>query len=95
MAFFAFEPDNQSLNLGRERIGVMHRPAGAILKRSQPFLLAAIEDLVAGLPRYPELQAQIGHRFALDQTGDDPQTFFHCRTLFPWHPTPPAKSRKT
>jgi hypothetical protein len=45
MVFFALEPDNQSLNLGRERIGVMHRPAGAILKRSQPSSLQRLKIL--------------------------------------------------
>jgi len=49
MALFAFEQANQSLTLGRGRIGVMHRSAGAILKRGQPFFPAAIEEPFAGL----------------------------------------------
>ena len=45
----ALEGDDQAFDLGRELVGVAHRPAGAVGKGLQAVRLVAVEDLVSGL----------------------------------------------
>src|SRR4029453_3774729 len=50
-----------------------------------PAVLVAVEDLVAGLARNPELGAQRRHLLALEQAGDKPESLVHDVTLLPRH----------
>ena len=87
----AFEGDDQAFDLGRELIGIAHRPPGSVGEGLKAVLLVAIEDIVSGLARDAELAAQVGHCLALQQAGDEAQALFHGRTLLPGHPyLPPA-----
>src|SRR5437899_6034228 len=56
-----------------------------IRERRDPAVLVAIKDLVAGLPRDPELGAQRRHLLALEQAGDKPEPLVHDVTLLPRH----------
>ena len=55
------------------------------VKRLHPAVLVAVEDLVAGLARDPELGAQRRHLLALEQAGDKPEPLVHDVTLLPRH----------
>ncbi len=95
MRLLGLETDNQALDLGRQLVGVAHRPSGAIVERLEAVLLVALENLVAGLAGDPELPADLGHGLAIEQAGHKAQAFFHHRTRFPRHPhLPPKKSEK-
>jgi hypothetical protein len=48
-------------------------------------VFVAVEDLVAGLARDPELHAQRRHLLALEQAGDKPESLVHDVTLLPRH----------
>src|SRR5262245_31827849 len=48
-------------------------------------VLVAVENLVASLPRNPELGAQRRHLLALEQAGDKPESLVHDVTLLPRH----------
>jgi hypothetical protein len=87
LAALAF--DDQGLDLRRQLVGIADRAPRAVTQGFQPVLLVATEDLVAGLARDAELAADLGHRLALQQAGDKPQTFVHYRTLLPRHPPLP------
>jgi len=67
---------------------------GPVRQGLQPVLLAAIEDLVAGLARDPERPTHLAHTFALQQTGDKSKTLIHDRSLSPRHPHLPTKIEK-
>src|SRR6476660_3218845 len=83
--------DNQALDLGRQLVGVAHRPARAVAERLKAVLLVSGEDLVAGLSRDAEDATEITHRLAVQQVGDEPQALVHDRTLLPGHPhLPPS-----
>src|SRR5207245_10286958 len=49
--------------------------------------LVAIEDLVAGFARNPELSAQFRHGFTRQPSSHKLQSFIHNRTLLPRHCT--------
>src|SRR5258708_17189745 len=71
------------------------RPPRSIAEGRQPVLLVAIENLVAGLARYPEFPAHIRRGLPVQQTGDKAKALLHNRTRFPRHPhLPLAKKRK-
>src|SRR5581483_3893191 len=89
------ELDDQSLQLLREMIGITHRPSRAVAERLQAVFLVAIENLVAGLARYAELPADLGHGFPIQKPGDKAKALFRYRTRFPRHPhLPQNKSGK-
>jgi hypothetical protein len=54
-------------------------------ERFQALVLVALEDLVAGLARDPELTAHLAHAFPVQKASDETKTFLHRRTLFPRH----------
>src|SRR5579862_7305369 len=85
MGLVALEADDQALDLLRQLVGVSHRPPRAVAQGLEPVLLVAVEDLVPGLPRDPELAADLRHRLAVQQPRDEPQTLVHHRTLLPGH----------
>ena len=70
MRLVALEIDDQPLHLVRQLVGIAHRPARAIGKSIEPFLLVAIEDLVAGLAGNAEITAHLAHAFTVEKTGD-------------------------
>src|ERR1700722_12299576 len=80
------EADDKGLDLLRELVGIAHRPPGAITERLQAMFPVAIENLVAGLARYAELPANLGHGFPIQKPGDKAKALFHYRTHFPRHP---------
>src|SRR5262245_22307922 len=61
------------------------RTPTAVVEGADTTILVAIEDLVAGLPRDPELGAQRRHLLALKQAGDKPEPLVHDVTLLPRH----------
>src|SRR5262252_5052745 len=81
MRLFPFEDDNQALDLLRQLVGITHWPPRAIAESLTTMLPVAVENLVAGFTRYPELPAQIRHRLPIQQPGDKAKAFFHHRTL--------------
>src|SRR5262245_21839774 len=91
MGLVAFEADDQAHDLAGELVGVADGAAGAVGEGLEAMLLVAVEDFVAGFTRNSELAAQVGHALAVQQPGNEPQAFFHDRTLLPghWH-LPPA-----
>src|SRR5215470_15014115 len=86
MRLFPFEGDNQALDLLGQLVGITHWPPRAIAESLTTMLPVAVENLVAGFTRYPELPAHIRHRLPIQQPGDKAKAFFHHRTLFPRHP---------
>lgn len=62
-----FRRHDQRLDPHRQLIGITNWMAGAMCQRLQSVTLIAIEDLVAGLARYVELPASLGHAFALQR----------------------------
>jgi hypothetical protein len=79
----ALEAHDQTLDLGRQLVGIAYGPTRTVAQRLEAAFLAASEDLAAGLAGDSELPADIGHRFAVEQLGDKPQALVHYRTLLP------------
>ncbi len=77
--------DDLVLERARQLVGVPVRPATAIGQPTQPPLFVPVIDLVAGLPRDPELGAQGRHGLALSQAGDKSETLVFHVTLLPRH----------
>src|ERR1700690_4096255 len=91
MGLVLLEPDDRALHLVGQLVGIAHRPARAIGQCLQPMLPVAIEDLVAGLARDPELPTQMAHLLAFQQANHETQALVHHRTRFPRHRhLPPA-----
>jgi hypothetical protein len=86
--------NDQALHLPGQLVGVAHRPPRAIGKRLEPFMLVAIEDLVAGLAGNPELPAHLAHALSLEKPSHKPKTFLHHRTLSPRHQHLPPQCEK-
>ena len=82
------EADDLRLNDPRQLIGVPQRAATAIGQALEPAVLIAIEDLVAGLARDPELATEHRHLLAVEQAGDKPETLILHVTLLPRHAPP-------
>src|SRR4029453_9265404 len=61
------------------------RAVAPIAERLDPAVFVAIEDLVPGLARNPELGTQRRHLLALEQAGDKPESLVHDVTLLPRH----------
>src|SRR5918999_650994 len=73
------------LNGRRQPIRLPVRAVASIAERLHAAVLVAVEDLVAGLARNPELDAQRRHLLALEQAGDKPESLVHDVTLLPRH----------
>ena len=69
----------------RQPIRLPVRAVAPIAEGLDPAVLVAVEDLVAGLARNPELGAQRRHLLALEQAGDKPESLVHDVTLLPRH----------
>lgn len=71
MGLLALEPDNQALDLLRQLVGIADRTTGTVGEGLEAAFFVAIEDLVAGFARYPELAAHRGHRLPIEEPGDE------------------------
>src|SRR4051794_31324364 len=69
----ALERQDRLLHDQRELIGVPVRPAAAVRQALNPIVLVAVVDLVAGLPRDPELLAERRHFLAVQHARDETQ----------------------
>lgn len=67
------------------------RPARAIGETFEPGFVVAREDLVAGLTGDAELTAQRCHLLAIQESGNELQSFVHGFTRLPGHLALPAK----
>jgi hypothetical protein len=76
---------DRRLNGCWEPIRLPVRAVAPIAEGLNPAVLVAVEDLVAGLARNPELGAQRRHFLALEQAGDKPESLVHDVTLLPRH----------
>ena len=94
VGFAGLEGDDEALDLGRELVGIADGPAGPVVERCRALVFVAGEDFVAGFTRDTELAADIGHRFSLEEAGDEAEAFFHGRTCFPRHQHLPPKRGK-
>src|SRR5215468_12171660 len=94
MPFLTLDGDDARLELGWQLIGEPHRPPRPVAESLKSVLFVPTEDLVSGFAGNPEVPAHLGHRFAVQETGDKSQAFVHDRTLFPRHPHSPQKSGK-
>src|SRR5262249_31321308 len=81
----SLQAHDRRLNGRRQSIGLPMRTVAPIRECLNPTVLVAVEDLVAGLARNPELGAQRRHLFALEQAGDKPESLVHDVTLLPRH----------
>src|SRR4029453_2554000 len=69
----------------RQPIRLPMRTVAPIREGLNAAVLVAVEDLVARLPRDPELGAQRRHLLAFEQTGDKSESLIHDVTLLPRH----------
>src|SRR5262245_39066544 len=76
---------NRGFDRRRQPIRLAVRAMAPIAEGLHAAVLIAVEDLVAGLPRNPELGAQRRHLLALEQAGDKPESLVHDVTLLPRH----------
>lgn len=74
--------DDQALDLARELVGVANGATRAVGDSDRAILLVTLEQLVAGLALDAELAADVGHRLALEQSGDETQAFIHDDASF-------------
>jgi hypothetical protein len=81
MRLVTLEGDDQTIDLGRQLVGVADRPPRAIGQGLEPVLFIAVENLVAGFAGDAELAAEIRHRLSLQKTGDEAQALFHASRL--------------
>src|SRR5687768_12077499 len=81
----ALQADDRGFNRRRQPIRLPVRAVAAIAKRLDPAIFVAVEDLVPGLARNPELGAQRRHLLALEQAGDKPESLVHDVTLLLRH----------
>src|SRR5580698_5061138 len=67
---------------------------GTIREPLQSAFLIAVDDLVPGLARDPELPAQRSHALAILEPNHETYAFVHNRTFLPWHSTrPPSRGK--
>src|SRR5262245_6950073 len=79
------QPDDHRFKLRRQSIRLTIRPPAAIRQRTDAAVLVAVEDLVSGFSRDPELTAQQRHLLAFHQAGHEPEPLVHDVTLLPRH----------
>ena len=77
----------------RELIGMPIRPPASIRETIQAAVLVAGVDLVAGLAGNAKLPAEAGHLLAVEQPGNESETFVHNMTLLPGHRSLPQREK--
>jgi hypothetical protein len=82
------------LHLKGELVGIAIGTSASVGEPVNAAFLIAIEDLVAGLARDPELSAQIRHGFARESASYELNSLIHNRTLLPRHPLSSPKGEK-
>jgi hypothetical protein len=86
---FTFHVENVVLHLKRKLVGVTKGTSASVREPVNAAFLVAIEDLVAGFARNPELPAQFRHGFTRKPPTHKLQSFIHNRTLLPRHCSSP------
>jgi hypothetical protein len=79
--------EDQRLDLWGKLVGVSNRAAASVVQGLEAAFLVPPENLVARLAGDAELATDIGHRFAVQKPGNEPQALVHDRTLLPRHDT--------
>src|SRR5262250_1686594 len=74
-------------DLKRNLVSVTIGTSASVREPVNAAFLVAIEDLVAGFSRNPELPAQFRHGFTREPPSHKLQSFIHHRTLLPRHCT--------
>jgi len=82
------------LHLKRQLIGIAIGTSATVGEPVNAAFLIAIEDLVTGLTRDPELSAQVRHRLARQPACHELNSLIHDRTLLPRHPLSSPKGKK-
>lgn len=85
MRFLALAGDDEAFDRVRELVGITDGTAGAVGGGDRTDLPVALEQLVAGLSRDAERPADVGHRLAPKQAGDEAQAFIHDGAFLPRH----------
>lgn len=80
-------------DLPRQLVGVAVGPTASIRQPINNAVFVAVVDLVAGLSGYAELTAQINHLLAIQEAGDESETFFHNMALLPGHGSLPQSEK--
>jgi hypothetical protein len=78
---------NVVLDLKGKSVRVTKGTPASVREPADPAFLVAIEDLVAGFARNPELPAQFRHGFTRQPPSHKLHSFIHNRTLLPRHCT--------
>jgi hypothetical protein len=81
----AFQSDDDRFDRGRQAVRLPIGPPAPIGEGLHAAVLVPVKDLVAGLPRNPELGAQRRHLLALEQAGHKAEPLVHDVTLLPRH----------
>jgi len=82
------------LHLKGQLIGIAIGASASVGEPVNAAFLIAIEDLVAGLARDPELSAQIPHGLARESASYELNSLIHDRTLLPRHSLSSPKGEK-
>ena len=69
------------------------RPPASIGQPVQAAVLVPVVDFVAGLTGNAELTAEADHLLAVEQAGNEAETFFHDPTLLPGHVSLPQREK--
>jgi len=94
LRFLAFGSYDGGFDLRGQLVGIAVGAPGPIREPLQSTFLIALEDLIAGFARDPELAAQRGHAFAVLEPNYESHAFVHNRTFLPWHSTRPPSGQK-
>src|SRR6185295_963689 len=81
----ALQAHDRGFNRRWQPIRLPVRPSSPVCEGLRAAVFIAVENLVARLPRNPELGAQRRHLLALEQAGDKPESLVHDVTLLPRH----------
>ena len=90
----SLEPHNQLLDLHRKLVRLPVGPPAAVRQPVKAAVLVPVVDLVAGLAGNTEFPTEASHLLAIEQPGNEAETFFHDAILLPGHHSLPSKRRK-
>lgn len=79
------QPHDQRLDLDGQLAGLAVWSPGPVRQPVQAAVAVTLQQLVARLARDVELPADRRHRLAVEQAGNELQTFVHQATLLPRH----------
>lgn len=70
MQFLLLQPHIYLFDGNRQMIGIAHWTPGPVNQGLNPMYLIAVENVVLGLPEYPERPGNLAHPPSIEQTGD-------------------------